>query len=249
MTERANQTIIRALVKMTAENLLSWDKQIPKVLLGYRLDAQASTKFSPFFLLHARPVVLPLVQRHRANLPPLYDELLTDSEVAKQAERLIALKAEATASILQGLEKQKPSYARRQVRGSLGKENTTELGTLPFGGLTAAQYLGLPVRVRATTRCTQYHHQPSTRSYSAKAASRASCCNNSQNFDHPKPYRCQRAALQYLHLLQLLDQTQQPQLLLNQSLKRLHQQSELQSTRQLAKDVGIQKSFRRETLF
>jgi len=132
LTERANQTIIRALVKMTAENLLSWDKQIPKVLLGYRLDAQASTKFSPFFLLHARPVVLPLVRRHRANLLPLYDEVPTDSEVAKQAERLSALKAEARASI-------------RQMHGSLGKENPTELGTLPFGGLTVAQYLGLPV--------------------------------------------------------------------------------------------------------
>ena len=131
---------------MTAENLLSWDKQIPKVLLGYRLDAQASTKFSPFFLLHARPMVLPLVHRHRANLLPLYDEVPTDSEVAKQAERLTASKAEARASILQGQEKQKPSYARRQMHGSLGKENPTELGTLPFRGLTVAQYLGLPAR-------------------------------------------------------------------------------------------------------
>ena len=127
---------------MTGED---WDKQIPRVLLGYRSSAQAFTKFSPFFLLHGRPMVLPLGHRHRANRSPLYDDVPTDSEFAKQAERLAALEAEAKANILQAQEKQKLSYARRQLHGSVGKGNPAELGTSPFGGLTAAQYLRLPI--------------------------------------------------------------------------------------------------------
>jgi len=79
LTERANQTLIRAL-----EDPLNWDKQIPRVLLGCRSSAQASTNSSPFFLLHGHLMVLPLGDRHRANMEPLYDDVPPDSKITKQ---------------------------------------------------------------------------------------------------------------------------------------------------------------------
>ena len=83
-------------------------------------------------------MVLSLGHRHRANMAPVYNDVFTDSELTKQAERLAALEAEARANILQAQEKQKLIYSRRQLHGSVGEEKQTNLSTRPFGALTAA---------------------------------------------------------------------------------------------------------------
>lgn len=60
LTERANQTLTRSLIKMTKDEPDNWDKQIPTVLMGYRATKQASTKYSPFFMLHGHEMVMPI---------------------------------------------------------------------------------------------------------------------------------------------------------------------------------------------
>lgn len=60
LTERANQTLTRSLIKMTKDDPDNWDKQIPTVLMGYRATKQASTKYSPFFMLHGHEMVMPI---------------------------------------------------------------------------------------------------------------------------------------------------------------------------------------------
>ena len=60
LDERFNQTLQRALLKMIDENQSDWDKYLDSVLFAYRTSKQASTKFSPFFLLYGREPVLPV---------------------------------------------------------------------------------------------------------------------------------------------------------------------------------------------
>ena len=50
----------RALIKMIEENQSEWDKLFDSVLFAYRTSKQASTQFSPFFLLYGREPRLPI---------------------------------------------------------------------------------------------------------------------------------------------------------------------------------------------
>ena len=59
LVERFNGTLGSALRKCVAESPGNWDQLIPTVLLGYRASLQASTKFSPFYMLYARMPTLP----------------------------------------------------------------------------------------------------------------------------------------------------------------------------------------------
>ena len=56
MTERFNQTIIRALVRHANENKPNWHKWLPFVLLAYRTRIHSVTKATPYELVYGRPV-------------------------------------------------------------------------------------------------------------------------------------------------------------------------------------------------
>ena len=60
LDERFNQTLQRALLKMVDENESEWDKFLDSVLFAYRTCKQASTKYSPFFLMYEREPTLPV---------------------------------------------------------------------------------------------------------------------------------------------------------------------------------------------
>ena len=60
LDERFNQTLQRGLLKMVNDNQNEWDKFLDSVLFAYRTSKQASTKFSPFFLLYGREPRLPV---------------------------------------------------------------------------------------------------------------------------------------------------------------------------------------------
>ena len=60
LDERFNQTLQRTLLKMIDDNQNEWDKFLDSVLFAYRTSKQASTKFSPFFLLYGREPILPV---------------------------------------------------------------------------------------------------------------------------------------------------------------------------------------------
>ena len=60
LDERFNQTLQRSLLKMIDENQNEWNKYLDSVLFAYRTSKQASTRFSPFFLLYGREPRLPI---------------------------------------------------------------------------------------------------------------------------------------------------------------------------------------------
>ena len=59
LTERFNETLTRALLKLVHDHPEDWDTYLSTVLLGYRASIQASTKFVPFLLLHGYEMPLP----------------------------------------------------------------------------------------------------------------------------------------------------------------------------------------------
>ena len=71
LAERAVQTIKRSLRKFceATETTDLWDKSIPWVMLGYNCSTQASTKMSPYYMLHARHPVIPPAHVERFDQP------------------------------------------------------------------------------------------------------------------------------------------------------------------------------------
>ena len=118
LTERFNQTLGRALKKMVGQYPEYWDKHIPTILMGYRASIQASTKFSPFFLLHGRDMILPLHNLHRLPAPeadtiePTAEALLNNVQPLQEAQ------AVAQENIRMAQSKQKRLYAQRQLHGA-----------------------------------------------------------------------------------------------------------------------------------
>lgn len=60
LDERFNQTLQRSLLKMIEENEHNWESFLDPVLFAYRTSKQASTKYSPFFVLYGREPKLPI---------------------------------------------------------------------------------------------------------------------------------------------------------------------------------------------
>lgn len=54
LDERFNQTLINTLKKVVDASKDEWDKHIPAALYAYRISKQASSKFTPFFLIYNR---------------------------------------------------------------------------------------------------------------------------------------------------------------------------------------------------
>ena len=53
LDERTNQTLMRALIKFS-EAKVDWDLNIDAALYAYLISKQASSQFSPFFLMYNR---------------------------------------------------------------------------------------------------------------------------------------------------------------------------------------------------
>ena len=99
LTERANQTLTRSLIKMTKEDPDNWDQQIPTILMGYRATRQASTKYSPFFMLHGHELVLPInnkgrtVSTEHGELPESFTAELCGPSQAALDDALVNIEA------------------------------------------------------------------------------------------------------------------------------------------------------------
>ena len=57
LVERFNQTLQKGLVKLT-EDEVDWDLHIDDVLFAYRTSMHASSKYTPFFLMYNRYVLV-----------------------------------------------------------------------------------------------------------------------------------------------------------------------------------------------
>ena len=71
LTERAVQTLKRALRKMVADTAdpAGWDVLLHWAALGYRCSVQESTGYSPYYLLYGRHPIVPPAVRERMQDP------------------------------------------------------------------------------------------------------------------------------------------------------------------------------------
>ena len=54
LTERFNQTLQTALLKVVNDKQTDWDYHLPGILYAYRISKQKATKYSPFELMFCR---------------------------------------------------------------------------------------------------------------------------------------------------------------------------------------------------
>ena len=54
LTERFNQTLQTALLKVVNETQTDWDEHLPAVLFVYRTSQQKATKLTPFEMMFCR---------------------------------------------------------------------------------------------------------------------------------------------------------------------------------------------------
>ena len=60
LVEKFNETLQRSLLKIVRENQGNWCKYLEQVVFAYNTSKQASTKYSPFFVLYGREPRLPV---------------------------------------------------------------------------------------------------------------------------------------------------------------------------------------------
>ena len=117
LVEKFNGTLVTALRKCAADNIHDWDLAIPQVLLGYRSSVQASTRYSPFYMLYARTPLLPTghadtrLDLEEHSLEQAADQLLEKTTTLKEVRQAAVLNIE------KAQEKQKRDYKvkRRHV--------------------------------------------------------------------------------------------------------------------------------------
>ena len=92
MTERFNQILSNCLVSKTNESQNDWDDKLDAILFSYRVSRQASTKYSPYFLMFGRHPRLPIdVEYEAANSledPDLVEP--TDEDIQHALENLLS---------------------------------------------------------------------------------------------------------------------------------------------------------------
>ena len=119
LTERFNQTLSNCLVSKINESQNDWDDKLDAILFSYRVSRQASTKYSPYFLMFGRHPRLPIdVEYEAANSledPDLVEP--TDEDIEHALENLLSAKKEAkelaSINIKSAQQKQKEYYDRK----------------------------------------------------------------------------------------------------------------------------------------
>ena len=60
LVERFNRTMLNMLSACTKDNPFEWEKHIRKICMAYNSSVQASTGFTPFYLMFGRQAKLPV---------------------------------------------------------------------------------------------------------------------------------------------------------------------------------------------
>ena len=113
LTERLNQTLISQLRKLVSESLDNWDTLIPWVLMSYRSNKQASTKFALFFTVYGQQMRLPIEVDDGEQGDPAAISFSTEDEQRAMSARLDRIKnlpsfcSACKTNILEAQDKQK----------------------------------------------------------------------------------------------------------------------------------------------
>jgi len=64
LVERFNRTMLAMLATCAKDNPLDWEKHVRKVCMAYNTSVQASTGYTPFFLMFGRQARMPANVMH-----------------------------------------------------------------------------------------------------------------------------------------------------------------------------------------
>lgn len=94
VAERTNKTIIQCLRTLVDENQENWSTYLPGVLMAFRMTPSATSEFSPYYLVFAKEMNLPLdcslIPRHdlnrdaKSHIRGILDNLKIANAIAKE---------------------------------------------------------------------------------------------------------------------------------------------------------------------
>ena len=107
--ERFNRTLCESLAKLT-QGEKDWDDFISPMLFGYRTSKQASTKFTPFYLVHGRTPQMPHMEMDEIIKGNILDCLY------QLTEKLPNVQGKAQENIRKAQRKQKERFDLKVTR-------------------------------------------------------------------------------------------------------------------------------------
>ena len=106
-----NQTLKGALQKLVNENQEDWDQLLDNVLFAYRTSRQASTKYTPFFLMYEHEARLPIdITQPKPEEDDIPQELTLDERVKKMIAFQKEMHDKACDNVVKAQEKQNQHY-------------------------------------------------------------------------------------------------------------------------------------------
>ena len=112
LDERLNQTVTKSLVKYINADQNDWDENLESVLVSYHTSVDATTKYTPFFLMYGREAVLP-IQLQTGNVDNDHTLVtITDieSEAQKYATQLDMTRTEAFMKVASNIQTKQKLY-------------------------------------------------------------------------------------------------------------------------------------------
>jgi Integrase zinc binding domain/Integrase core domain len=109
LVERFNRTLCESLAKLT-QGEKDWDDFITPILFGYRTSKQASTKFTPFYLVYGRTPQMPHMEMDEIMEGNMLDRLY------QLTEELPTAQGTAQENIRKAQRKQKERFDLKAVR-------------------------------------------------------------------------------------------------------------------------------------
>ena len=151
LAERAVGTVKRALRKRLQDTKVAdqWDEELPWIMLGYNCSVQASTKFSPYQILHGQAPTLPMRLRPRMDQPiDLDDPRMAERELVERAKLIRDMCIMAGENLAIAQHRDTLRYAH--VRGGAYQPKLTKFAEGDFVYLRRPSPAGLHMRVRPT---------------------------------------------------------------------------------------------------
>ena len=153
-----------------------WDLHIPTILLGYRASIQASTRFSPFFVLHGYEMPLPIRALNSIATPASGLEEPAAQSILENMTALHEVRTAALSNIAKAQDKQCRTYAARTRHAA--KPDVVSPGMVA-PGLDKGKSIALPATLHVapaqpTPAMPTPAMQPVTRSVATPAASTSS---------------------------------------------------------------------------
>ncbi len=130
LTERAVQSVKRALGKLAACEPDRWDAHLPLVTLGYNCSTQGSTGFAPYFLLHGVPPIIPPAIREHFSQPIDFDDpSLTANSLFDRSLALLRAMAEAGGNQLIAQHRDELRYIQTRAGAYVPKSRQMPIGS------------------------------------------------------------------------------------------------------------------------